>query len=142
MLCSVFLKFLLGLWLCVAPEAIRDQRAQYHGEVGSANADLAAEEERWQPPGNAVAPSQTGALLKNRQQMQEKCQSQSQNGNELQSASFKLAARWFLSREVEEGEKQDAAELQSKHSVFFLKKGAKTHGSGLAASSQSKKGQT
>lgn len=76
MLCSVFLKFLLGLRLCVAPQAIHDQCAQYHGEVGSANADLAAEEERWQPPGNTAAHIHTGALLKNRQQVEEKCQIQ------------------------------------------------------------------
>lgn len=45
------------MWLGVAPQAIHDQGSQYHGEVGSANADLAAEEERWQPAGSTVAHS-------------------------------------------------------------------------------------
>lgn len=54
------------MWLRVAPQAIHDQRAQYHGEIGSAHADLAAEEEGWQLTGSTVARGQTGALLKTR----------------------------------------------------------------------------
>lgn len=50
-----YAKFLLRMWLGVAPQAIHDQCSQYHGEVGSANANLATEEERWQPPGSTVA---------------------------------------------------------------------------------------
>lgn len=59
-----FAKFLLRMWLRVAPQAIHDQCSQYHGEVGSANANLATEKECRQPPGSTVAHSQTGALLK------------------------------------------------------------------------------
>lgn len=61
------------MWLRVTPQAIHDQCAQYHGQIGSANANLAAEEERWQPLGGTVARCQTGALLKNSQHTEEKC---------------------------------------------------------------------
>lgn len=50
-------KFLLRMWLGVTPQAIHDQCSQYHGEVGSADADLATKEERWQPRGSTVAHS-------------------------------------------------------------------------------------
>lgn len=73
------------MWLRVAPQAIHDQSSQYHGQVGSANADLAAEEERWQPPGSAVAHGQTGALLRGRRQRKETALKQEENESQRDS---------------------------------------------------------
>lgn len=47
------------------PQVVHDQRAQNHGQVGAADAHLAAEEEGRQRPGHVLAQRQVGALLEN-----------------------------------------------------------------------------
>lgn len=54
-------KLLLRLW--VTPQAVHDQRAQDHGEVGPADAHLAAEEQSGERPGRIVSQRQAGAFL-------------------------------------------------------------------------------
>lgn len=51
----------------ISPQTVHDQRAEDHGEVGAADAHLAAEEESRQPAGRVVAPRQAGAFLENRE---------------------------------------------------------------------------
>ncbi len=58
------------MWITL--QAIHDQRAQDHGEVGAADAHLAAEEQSGQPPRRIVTQRQAGALLENREHEEEK----------------------------------------------------------------------
>lgn len=61
-----FCGFLLRLRLRVAPQAVHDQGAEDHGQVGASDAHLAAEEQSGQRPGRVVAQRQAAALLENK----------------------------------------------------------------------------